>query len=776
MLPNFIEKRVRLSDPVATTGDRVYAICSQNGLFSDPWADDHVAHEGWGVWNHPIKLLDGFWFALRSQHSSVTRWLTEADDCRVGLGYTEFTYRMEPLHITRRDFVPDGVEGMVVTLTVQTPDRFAEPLELLVQVRSDLRPAWLGEEVGMVDGPDQATATADQRYVRFQDANNPWIALVGGEHPAREILSGPEMTGTLPTMGQGATARLIYPLAFQTTSTATFHFFIAGSAESAAAALATFNHLRAEHPTLFAQKQAFYQQIDETSTLTSPDPFLDDAFRWVKINCQMVARATPAQGLGVGAGLPTYPWWFGIDTEYAILPMLQAGLFDLAKASLRLLKQVSEKTNPTEPGRVIHELSTTGVVYNPGNLVETPAFTRAVHQTWLWTGDQAFLAEMYPFCKQGILDYTLCQCDPDGDLCPAGRSVIETLDMHAGFECIDPAAYTWEALGRLADMAQAIGDTAIIPDLETKAARLAQRLQQEWWLEAEGLFADVRASVTEVQEALQRIDAFSAKQPDDHGLQQQVAQTHRLFDPLLAAHSNAPADVDLPWLLRHWVVMCPVEVGLATAEQAKRVLTRLRSPEFCNEWGMYLHPDRHDVMSINTGLLALAHTRYGQIDQALDLAQRMAQTLDQYMPGAISEALPDQWCFVQLWSALGIVSPVVEGVLGITPRAAERKLRVTPQLPTGWDQVALQRLRVGGAWFAVQAKRTQQGYAVSVQSDAPDYALDVGLYLPTDVQVQTVLLNGETVNWRWESNQAGRCLVCAAVGQAELLVIVKQAE
>ena len=99
-MSQFIEKRIRLSDPVATTGDRVYVICSQNGLFPDPW-HGHVPHEMWGVWDHPIKLLYGFWFALRSPASGVTRWLMEADACRVGFGYTEFDYRVEPLRITR---------------------------------------------------------------------------------------------------------------------------------------------------------------------------------------------------------------------------------------------------------------------------------------------------------------------------------------------------------------------------------------------------------------------------------------------------------------------------------------------------------------------------------------------------------------------------------------------------------------------------------------------------------------------------------------------------
>jgi len=454
--------------------------------------------------------------------------------------------------------------------------------------------------------------------------------------------------------------------------------------------------------------------------------------------------------------------------------MLQAGLFDLTKASLRLLKQVSESENQAEPGRVIHELATTGVVYNKGNLVETPAFTRAVHQYWLWTGDRAFLEEMYSFCKQGVLAYTLGQCAPDGDLCPSGRSVIETLEMHAGFECIDSATYTWEALGRLIDLAHAMGDIAIIPELEANAAILAQRIQQEWWLEEEGLFADVRATVEEVKAALQRIDGMGENQPDDHGLQQQVTQAHRLFDPLLATRKKTPADIDLPWLLRHWVVMCPVEVGLATPEQAERVLARLMTAEFSNAWGMYLHPDRHDVMSINTSVLALAHMRYGKLDTALDIAQRMAKTLSLHMPGAISEALPDQWCFLQLWSALGIVAPLVEGVLGITPRAHERKLRVTPNLPAGWDQVALRQLRVGDQRFDIHVQRSVQDYTVSVHGDAPDYQVEIGVYLPDTVKVEAVTLNGQPVVWQWETTLSGRCLWCTAVGAADLRVKLGQ--
>src|SRR6187455_2999127 len=47
-----------LASPFVTAGDRVYIIGYQDGSFPDlGW---HVNGEMGGVWDHPIKLLDGF--------------------------------------------------------------------------------------------------------------------------------------------------------------------------------------------------------------------------------------------------------------------------------------------------------------------------------------------------------------------------------------------------------------------------------------------------------------------------------------------------------------------------------------------------------------------------------------------------------------------------------------------------------------------------------------------------------------------------------------------
>lgn len=776
MTTPFIEKRERLADPVATTGDQLYMICSQNGLFPTPWATNHVPHELWGVWAHPIKLLDGFWFALhnRSQGgpAGITSWLLEADSCRVYGTHTEFTYRVDAVQVTRRDFVPDGMAGLVVTITVQIPSDFTDELELVALVRSDLRPAWLGEEVGLHDAPDRVEFVREQRHLCFRDGANPWVVLVGGSSTLQAIQVDATAGVLQPTVGQGATARLRLAFAQHTANTVVATMYVAGSATGETAALEAYARLRTDYGALVEHKQNLYDELTQQVLLHTPDPRINQAFHWSKLTGQMLARQTPTHGPALGAGLPNYPWWFGIDTEYAVLPMVQGGLFELTKATLRLLKSVSEVHNTAEPGRVIHELSTTGIVYNPGNLVETPAFTRAVYQTWRWTGDRAFLEEMYPFCRQGVLDYTLGRCDPDGDLCPAGRSIIETLEMHADFECLDVASYTWEALTHLAELARVMGDTATLTVATNKAATLAERIRSEWWLEAEGLFADVRATVQEVTAALQRIDGLETD-PGWQWVKPQADQAHRLFDTQLHARNAEAQDVDLPWLLRHWVVMCPMEVGLATPEQAERAFPRLLSPEFCNAWGMMLHPDRPDVMSINTGLLALALVRYGYIDDALQLVQQMAATLPQHMPGAISEALPDQWCFLQLWSALGIISPIVEGVLGIEPNAGAQTLQVVPHLPAGWPTVTLERVQVGDASFTIQVTQSATQYRLVVtQNQGQAHHLLVGFYLPPSAAVEAVQLNGSHTVWRWETTLAGRRLLCDAAGQADLVVTV----
>ena len=65
----------------AAAGMRAYVVGSMDGNF--PPMGWHIPGEMGGVWAHPIKLLDGYWFALNGT------WLPAAQRFTSGPGYVE---------------------------------------------------------------------------------------------------------------------------------------------------------------------------------------------------------------------------------------------------------------------------------------------------------------------------------------------------------------------------------------------------------------------------------------------------------------------------------------------------------------------------------------------------------------------------------------------------------------------------------------------------------------------------------------------------------------
>ncbi len=67
-------KKSYLNTPYVTAGDRLYMVGHQNGQFPDlGW---HVTGEMGGIWDHPIKLMDGF--SAKIQANGTARCLDQA--------------------------------------------------------------------------------------------------------------------------------------------------------------------------------------------------------------------------------------------------------------------------------------------------------------------------------------------------------------------------------------------------------------------------------------------------------------------------------------------------------------------------------------------------------------------------------------------------------------------------------------------------------------------------------------------------------------------------
>lgn len=177
--------------------------------------------------------------------------------------------------------------------------------------------------------------------------------------------------------------------------------------------------------------------MNELSKVTLSDKALEEGFRWIKYDTDWLIRDVEGQGRGLCAGLPDYPWWFGVDNEYTLKGLIATGRKDLVYSTIELIHSISEKTNGN--GRIVHEVSTNGAVFNPGNINETPQFASLIWEVFCWTGDKAFLNKYFPTIEKG-LDWLLKENDKDGNLLPDGFGMMEIHGMNS--EMIDVAVYT----------------------------------------------------------------------------------------------------------------------------------------------------------------------------------------------------------------------------------------------------------------------------------------------------------------------------------------------
>ncbi|WP_374711593.1 hypothetical protein [Symbiobacterium terraclitae] len=702
-----LTKQTDLTHGYITAGDRAYLIGAQNGAFPDlGW---HVPGEMGGLWAHPVKLLDGFWLRVDGV------WLTDAARFSSGAFWSAHDYELGDLQIVRRQFVPDGEPALIVRYTMRAASDRTVQLRFLA--RSDLQGVWLSERSGLQDGGDHAVFDPELQAWVIRDEHNPWSVVVGarGLVPVGSAC-GADLWGPEQTRGQGVSVALDYELPLTAEAEAVIDFVVAGSDAGEATARAAFGRASADPDALWASKAERYERLLASSALEVPDAAIARAWDWIKCNYDWMVRDMPGLGRALGAGAPDYVWLFGCDSAYAVLGCLALGQHEVAAETLDALRRISQQANG-ESGRVIHEATTRGHVFHPGNTQETPQFVKAVWQTFLWTGDTEFLRRNYPFCRQGLLGWVMGERCAPGEVLPHGSGIMEVAGLD--LQMIDVAAYTAEALEALAGMADVLGDLDVAARSRQLAGAVCRRLEAAFWIEEEGMYGDLLATPREIAPRLRELlDLSTRSQYVDHAR----PGVREAYGHLLArAEADPQQDVRRPWLLKNWIVITPLEAGLTPPHRAARLLARAESDEFTGPWGMYLNGiEQAAAMSINTGVLAVAELNYGRPDQALARVRSLAETLERHMPGAVPEILPDSGCFVQAWSGYGIAWPVVSQVFGLRPRAHERRLLLRPCFPAGWTRASLKGVRVGTNRFDL----SWDGAVLTVASQEDGWAVE----------------------------------------------------
>ncbi|HMQ91390.1 MAG TPA: hypothetical protein PKB07_27505, partial [Flavilitoribacter sp.] len=662
-----------LDSPFVTAGDRLYMVGHQNGRFPDlGW---HVAGEMGGIWDHPIKLLDGFTASIQSAAGSIC--LTEADTF-INYPFANkqiFSSLPGNLRVERFQFAPDSLEALVVEFKITNRSDQPQSLQFEFTGFSDLRPVWLGERTGMVDGPDYAEWDETAHSWIVKDSLNDWYAMLGSTLSGKSK-PNPAIDCSYHPAGKGTTAAITYDLNLPPNGVALVPFTIAGSYQSREKLKAVFSEVQQHASGLLAAKKARYAALAAQTRLTIPDKQLQQTFEWLKYNDDWLVRDVPEIGRGLSAGLPDYPWWFGADNEYALKGLITTGRRDLVYSTIDLLVNISEKTNGN--GRIVHEVSTNGAVFNPGNINETPQFASLIRAVYQWTGDRVFLEKYYPMVKKG-LDWLMRENDRDLNLLPDGFGMMEIHGMNS--EMVDVAAYTQKAFADAAAMARVMNEDSLAGVYDGLAGQLAAKINTEFWAPDYHSYADFVGNnwqaLTLLQDALVRADTLHKP----WAVEELTATRDKLLQS--TAYYKKQGYV----LYHNWVVNTPMETGVADPDKAVQALET--GNRFVNPFGMFVTGiDRDEtagedegsfaqgkkifsytgaVMTLPTGVQAVAENNYGRPDQALDYLRRMTRSFGFALPGSIYEVSPDFGMMTQAWTIYSFAVPIVQQFFGIRP-------------------------------------------------------------------------------------------------------------
>ncbi|MEB8328951.1 glycogen debranching protein [Flavobacteriaceae bacterium KMM 6897] len=718
-------KQEYLNSPYVTAGNRVYMVGHQDGTF--PEIGWHIKGEMGGIWDHPIKLMDGFHVELL--------WDNEAhalDKAQTFVNYPfanrhRYSLPNKKLEVDRWQFVPDDKEGINIQYVLKNTSDRPQDLKLKFTGSTDLRPTWLGERTQMIDGVDKATFNPKLDVWMAKDDNNTWNVVFGADKKSTDHLEAEYNYG-----GKGTSASLMYAVNIPGNGEWVITFTVAGSYKSKDVAIQNYSDIKANPNEDLNLKKLRYQQLANNSKLTIPDKNVQQTFEWLKYNSDWMVRTVPEIGTGITAGIPDYPWWFGVDSEYALKGYMAIGQSEVVEKTIKLLDSMSNVVNGN--GRIIHEMSTNGAVFNKGNINETPQFASLVWETYLWNGDTEFLKKYFPTIKKG-LKWLMEENDANKNLFPDGFGMMEIHGMDS--EMIDVAAYTQRAFADASKIAMELGDETLAGSYGKLAKTLKDKINKEFWSETFNSYADF---IGTDQQALRLIDDAIVR-ADTLNKPWAVQELKKTRVSILQHPSKTPR----PFVLHHnWVVNTPMEMQIADGQKASAALQT--AEKYVNPFGVFVTGIDRDasagsdegsfkgskvfsytgaVMTLPTGVQAIAENNYGHPDKALNYLKRMSRTFSYALPGSMYEVSPDYGMIAQAWNIYGFAIPIIHQFFGIHPYAAQKKVTIQLQMPEAWNEAALEDVIIADNKISIFYKKSNGRISLKVLQQNPDWTVDI---------------------------------------------------
>ncbi len=713
------------------------------------------------LWSWPVKLVRDLELSFGiPDYDDPIPGSRVATRVEVRPGATTITYTHATFTVREHILVPQDEPGGIILLDVQT----IRPLEIHVGMHADFDLAWPGSFGG--------------QYITWEPERHAFLLSQGGVHEFNAVIGSPfAVEGTTHPAHDAPTIPSRFVLRFEPDRAATemIPIAFAGGAIAIDSVRAVYHALLDGAEADWRASAAHYRGVLAAGpTIRSPEPELDTAYDWARVNLDQQLVCAPRLGCGLVAGFgragagnyrPGFGWFFGGDAAINSFAMDGAGQLELVRRGLAFLA-----SHQRADGKIPHEISLaapwlpwfTDYPYTWYHGDTTPYWIVACAEYWHASGDGAFLRAQWPAIRLAF-DWSRAT-DADGDGLMenplAGAGAIEVGGLGESLHTDIYLGGMWAvALGGVRDMARALGDDSVAALAGEIQQRALGTLERQFWLDDQGIYA------------------------------------FALLDPAGAAASGSRDAAEGGLRVNDAVTVWPataLSFGVLDPARADRMLARLSAPDVTTDWGtrllsadhpLYepLHYNNGAVWPFMTGFTALANYRYHRAWEGYELLRDIARTTFDFARGRNPELMSGAYYRTldtavpqQFFATSMLVTPLIRGLLGITPDAPASALELAPHLPADWDSLEVSGIVAGPHRVDVSIRRGAGSYTVHLVRRGPARPLFVRLApaLPLGSRVTRATVNDGDADVQIEASphdvHAGIDLVLADEALVEL--------
>lgn len=476
---------------------------------------------------------------------------------------------------------------------------------------------------------------------------------------------------------------------------------------------------------------SYYRKFQNDKLLiTSPDEIFNEGYKWALYGTDKFFVSTPGIGKSLVAGYsttatgwdgnqkvsgrPGYAWYFGRDGQWSGFALLDYGDFEKVKEIIRTYNNFQDLS-----GKIYHELTTSGVVhYDAADA--TPLYVVLTGKYLKHTGDLSFIKEIWPNVKKA-LDYCY-STDTDGDHLientNVGHGWVEGGKLYGTHTTLYLAGCWAACLSEASYIADKLGFPDAAGRYKEEALKVSRIIDDRFWNNKTNFY----------NEGIYKDGSF-------------------LEEPTIQ-------------------VSVPAYFNVLRKERVFPVLDEYAANGFSADWGTRIVSERSSLFNprgyhygsvwpLFTGWTSLAEYKWGKYDQGFTHMMSNLKIYKNFALGYVEEVLNGAEymhsgvCRHQCWSETMVLQPAIEGVLGFSTDALERRITLSPGFPADWDHCLAENIRSGNNKISMIMRRSGDETIYTFRNEGPDkLQVDFNPAFPKRTVIHSASLDGKQLNYK----------------------------